>query len=244
MNALLWFEERLNLPPAEIRRRVRQLPFIGVFHVVKWLCPFVLSFLLAVGPAHAQNASSCPAGELQPIEPGGRSDTMMAMTDEGPPSAKRSTVTDPKPAASVSPTTEAEARVQKRIRKDGVHIVHFWAPWCSNSINELKNGWAQLVADNPNVTFTFVTVWNENKSGAKVLSSHDLPDRVVQVTQPDLGPSSDVSNRRHSFLSLPVSWIPSTWIFHKNGELAFALNYGEMKMDTIQSLLDVTKANW
>lgn len=153
-------------------------------------------------------------------------------------------ITDATPAVSVSPTTEAEARVQDRIRTDGLHVVHFWAPWCSNSLHELENGWAQLVADNPNVSFTFVTVWNDNERGTAVLNNYDLPDRVVEVTQPDLGPSNDVSNRRRSFLSLPVTWIPSTWIFHKNGELAFALNYGEMKMHTIQSLLDATRADW
>jgi hypothetical protein len=31
---------------------------------------------------------------------------------------------------------------------------------------------------------------------------------------------------------------------HENGELAFALNYGEMSMETIQHLLDATQADW
>ena len=169
---------------------------------------------------------------------------MNATTDAGTPLARRSAVTDPTPAASVSPTTDAEAFVQDRIEKDGLHVVHFWAPWCPNSENELDNGWANLVADNPDVTFTFVTVWNDNEKGTAVLDDYGLPDRVVEVTQPDLGPSDDESNRRYSFLGLPVTWIPSTWIFHENGELAFAMNYGEMEMETIQSLLDATNADW
>lgn len=114
-------------------------------------------------------------------------------------------------------------------------MVHVWASWCSNSVNELKNGWSQLVADNPNVTLTFETVWNDDERGTEVLDNYDLPDRVVEVTQPDLGPSDDLSNCRRSFLSLSVTWIPSTWIFHKNGELVFALNYGEMNMSTSHS---------
>lgn len=158
--------------------------------------------------------------------------------------AKQVDVTNPTPATSVAPTTEAEQTVQNVISQDGVHVVHFWAPWCSNSKGELKNGWAALVRKNPDVTFTFVTVWNDGESGSSVLDDHNLPDRVKELTQPDLGPSNDESNRRQSFLTHPVTWIPSTWIFHNQGELAFALNYGEMKMDTIQSLLDVTEKDW
>lgn len=171
-------------------------------------------------------------------------DSMSATTSDGPPMAKRSAVTNPRPAASVSPTTDAESFVQDRIETDGLHVVHFWAPWCPNSKNELDNGWADLVANNPDVTFTFVTVWNDDETGTAVLNEYDLPDRVATVTQPDLGPSDNESNRRQSFLSHPVTWIPSTWIFHNNGELAFAMNYGEMEMDTIQSLLDATSAEW
>lgn len=158
--------------------------------------------------------------------------------------AKRTEVTDPTPATSVAPTTEAETYVQNVISKGGVHVVHFWAPWCSNSRSELKNGWSDLVRDNPEVTFTFVTVWNDGEAGPSLLDEHDLPERVREVTQADLGPSNDESNRRRSFLSHPVTWIPSTWIFHNNGELAFAMNYGEMEMNTIQSLLDVTRTDW
>jgi hypothetical protein len=212
---------------------------------VKSLSTLLLSFLLVAAlPAHAQDGSECPAGQLQPIDAEASADSMNATTDAGTPLARRSTVTDPTPAASVSPTTDAEAFVQDRIEKDGLHVVHFWAPWCPNSENELDNGWANLVADNPDVTFTFVTVWNDNEKGTAVLDDYGLPDRVVEVTQPDLGPSDDESNRRYSFLGLPVTWIPSTWIFHENGELAFAMNYGEMEMETIQSLLDATNADW
>jgi hypothetical protein len=67
---------------------------------------------------------------------------------------------------------------------------------------------------------------------------------VTTVAQPDLGPSDNEQNRRRSFLTHPVTWIPSTWIFHNNGELAFAMNYGEMEMSTIQSLIDATRTDW
>ncbi len=212
---------------------------------MKALSPLLLSLLLVAAlPAHAQDNSACPAGQLQPIDAETSADSRSATTEAGIPRAKRSAVTDPTPAASVAPTTDAEAFVQDRIEADGLHVVHFWTPWCSDSKNELKNGWADLVADNPNVTFTFVTVWNDDEKGTAVLNKYDLPDRVVEVTQPNLSSSNDESNRRRSFLSLPVTWGPSTWIFHDNGELAFAMNYGEMETNTIQSLLDATSAEW
>jgi hypothetical protein len=205
---------------------------------VKSLWPLLGTLcLLLTPPVHAQESGGdCEAGSLN-LDATSTTDTTVART-------KQADVTNPRPATAVAPTTEAEEYVQNRIKKDGLHVVHFWAPWCPNSTGELKNGWADLVADHPNVTFTFVTVWNDGEDGASVLDEHDLPDRVVEVTQPDLGPSDDEANRRQSFLTHPVTWIPSTWIFHNNGELAFAMNYGEMKMETIQSLIETTRSDW
>ena len=197
----------------------------------------LVALCLAVPLAHAQqsNSGNCKAGSLNLGAP--------TTADSTAPS-KQASVTNPKPAATVPPSTDAEKYVQNVITTDGLHVVHFWAPWCVNSRNELDNGWADLVASNPNVTFTFVTVWNDGERGASTLDEYDLPDRITEVPQPDLGPSNNETNRRQSFLSHPVTWIPSTWIFHNNGELAFAMNYGEMKMSTIQSLIDATRTDW
>lgn len=201
-----------------------------------WTLLVALS-LLAAFPAHAQESSeNCKVGSL--------SMEGAASSDSSTTSTKQAAVTNPRPATAVAPTTDAEAEVQDVIEKDGLHVVHFWAPWCSNSRRELDNGWADLVANNPNVTFTFVTVWNDGEEGDSLLAKHNLSDRVTEVTQPDLGPSDNEANRRRSFLSHPVTWIPSTWIFHNNGELAFAMNYGEMEMETIQSLISTTRQDW
>lgn len=140
--------------------------------------------------------------------------------------------------------TEAEARVREIVSQDGVHVVHFWAPWCNNSTSELRNGWYSLVEQNTDVTFTFVTVWNDGESGRETMTQYALPASVVELTQPDLGPSGDPVNRRKTFLGLPLTWIPSTWIFRNNGELAFALNYAEMEMETLQHLIDAAGKNW
>lgn len=213
-------------------------PSLLCYGLVKFFSALLAGLLLIVAvPAHAQQSSeNCKAGSLD-LETSNTADTTSTV-------GKRAPVTDPRPATAVTPTTDAEKHVQDVLSTDGVHVVHFWAPWCPNSTGELKNGWADLVADNPDVSFTFVTVWNDGKDGASVLEDHNLPDRVTEVTQPDLGPSDVESNRRRSFLSHPVTWIPSTWIFHNSGELAFAMNYGEMKMETIQSLIEVTRNDW
>jgi len=153
-------------------------------------------------------------------------------------------VTNPTPAVTADAPTEAEQTVQELLKEDGVHVVHFWAPWCPNAKNELGAGWGDLIRNNENVSFVFVSVWSDGKDGASVLSQYDIPDRVTTLTLPDTGPSDDKDKRRREFLGLPFTWTPSTWIFHKNGELAFAMNYGEMKMSTVQTLIDNTQADW
>ena len=150
----------------------------------------------------------------------------------------------PSPNERSDTLTEAEKRVRDIIAQDGVHVVHFWAPWCPNSKNELKNGWYEVVEQYEGVSFTFVTIWNDGESGAKTLDRYAIPDRVLELTQPDRGPSEEEANRRKEFLDLPVTWIPTTWVFHNNGELAFAMNYGEMDMKTLSHLINMTQKDW
>jgi thiol-disulfide isomerase/thioredoxin len=204
--------------------------------MLRWTLLCVLTLGLAC-PTQAQESNAdCQAGSLNLSD----SDGQASSTTQ----TKQTAVTDATPAVSATPSTEAETQVQNIIADDGLHVVHFWAPWCSNSKAELNNGWASLVRDNPNVTFTFVTVWNDGTADTATLDEYNLPGRVTTVAQPDLGPSDNESNRRRSFLTHPMTWIPSTWIFHNNGELAFAMNYGEMEMSTIQSLIDATRTDW
>lgn len=138
---------------------------------------------------------------------------------------------------------DAEARLRALVAEDGVHVLHFWAPWCDNSLRELA-AWPGLVADYPDVRVTFVTVWDDGRSGREVMRAHGLPDTVGEVTIPDPGPSEVKENRRRTVLGLPLPWIPATWIFHRNGQLAFALNYGEMDGATLGTLLEATQRAW
>ncbi len=141
--------------------------------------------------------------------------------------------------------TPAEERVQALVgRGDSVYVVHFWAPWCPNSLAELEAGWADLVRANPGVGFAFVTVWNNGKPGADVLRGHGLPERVLEIVQPDRGPSTNQALRRMAFLGRPMTWVPSTWIFTPKGRLAFALDYGEMDMPTLQHLIEMASHGW
>ena len=140
--------------------------------------------------------------------------------------------------------TPAEKSVAAIVETDGIHVVHFWAPWCSNSINELRAGWYDLVERHPDVTFTFVTVWNDGESGRETMDRFGLGERVTEIMQPDFGPSDDKAQRRRSFLGLPVTWIPTTWVFHKSGELAYAFNYGEMEMEQIDEAIEGVQAAW
>lgn len=140
--------------------------------------------------------------------------------------------------------TSTEERVREIIATDGIHVVHFWSPRSENSISEFRKGWFELIENNGDVAFTFVTVWNDGEIGLPVLEKFVILDRIETLALPDNGPSSIEANRRRSFLGLPLIWTPSTWIFHQNGQLAFAMNYGEMGMNEVQSLIDITRQEW
>lgn len=134
--------------------------------------------------------------------------------------------------------------VQHIIEEDGIHVVRFWNPECGNSLSELQNGLYQAIENNPEVSFTFVTVWNDEEAGQDVLDRHLIPERVTVLVQPDNGPSEDRDNRRYEFLGLPVTWTPSTRIYHRNGVLAYAFNYGEQSPETLQQAIENTRDEW
>ena len=200
------------------------------------LLAFVLTAALVALPAVAQSPVPAPAERPVLIDDSDQMD--------------HTTPTDPAPvdeAAMVAPMpdrTDAEQRVSEIIAQNGVHVVHFWAPWCPNSIAELDAGWSGLVADHPETSFTFVTVWNNGKDGQSELDERALPERVEVLTQLDRGDSSDKSKRRKTFLDLPMTWIPTTWVFHKNGELAYAFNYGELDMAQVAKAIEQVRADW
>src|SRR5690554_18523 len=80
-----------------------------------------------------------------------------------------------------APLTEAEQAVLDRIRTDGLHVVHFWAPWCPNARRELERGLLTTARHRMDVHVTFVTVWNEGRSGRETLDALGVPNSVVEV---------------------------------------------------------------
>lgn len=46
-------------------------------------------------------------------------------------------------------------------------------------------------------------------------------------------PARKMGEEMTSFLGLPVSWLPSTWVF-RDGKLRYALNYGEVSFPMLQ----------
>lgn len=136
----------------------------------------------------------------------------------------------------------AEQQVAEAVKAPNSSVVHLWAPWCSNCQAELKTGgWSKLIKDNPNIRFYFVSVWNSGDDGRAMLQKYNVASEPNVTVLADPGPRSD--GKIKQFLGLPLSWIPSTWIY-KAGELRFALNYGEIRFPVLQQLLADTDSAW
>ena len=140
--------------------------------------------------------------------------------------------------------TDAPAHVDAALREtteaEGVHVVHVWAPWCDNSLHEhgpVWAGWAGLGAD----SVTFVTVWNDGEPGAETLRGTGV-EGVREVVVP--GPKPDPPDRRLRLLGLPVTWIPTTWVFNRGGLLATAFNHGEVTRSRLVEAIGAARADW
>lgn len=137
----------------------------------------------------------------------------------------------------------AEQIVLKAIKLPNLSVVHLWAPWCPNCQAELKNGgWTKVIKDNPEVKFYFVSIWNDGQDGRSMLQRFGITD------QPNVTVLADPHPRRGDgkikrFADLPVSWIPTTWIF-KGGDLRYALNYGEVRFPVLTQFLQDSQSEW
>ena len=136
----------------------------------------------------------------------------------------------------------ADRAVSEGIKSPNLTVVHLWAPWCSNCQAELKSGgWAKMVKDNPKVQFYFVSIWNGGQDGRAMLQNFGIADQPNVTVLADAGPRGE--NKIREFVGLPVSWIPTTWIY-KGGELRYALNYGEIRFPVLQQMLADSESEW
>ncbi len=149
--------------------------------------------------------------------------------------------------ASISPplfaASPVEQQVAEGVKAPGLSVVHLWAPWCSNCQAELKSGgWLKMIADNPETKFFFVSIWNAGDDGRAMLKKFQIGDQPNVTIVADPGPRSG-SDKIKRFLALPVSWIPTTWVY-KSGDLRYALNYGEVSFPVLQQFLQDSNSEW
>jgi thiol-disulfide isomerase/thioredoxin len=143
---------------------------------------------------------------------------------------------------SLGSESSAEQKVVDAIKSPDLTVVHLWAPWCSNCQAELKSGgWSKIINDNPQVKFYFVSVWNGGEGGRQMLKKFEIGDQSNVTILVDPGPRG--SNHIKQFASLPLSWIPTTWIF-KGGDLRYAMGYGEMRFPVLQQFLEDSESEW
>ncbi|HEV3409148.1 MAG TPA: hypothetical protein VG095_02560 [Chthoniobacterales bacterium] len=145
--------------------------------------------------------------------------------------------------ASAIAASPAEQQVAEAVKAQNVSVVHLWAPWCSNCRAELKSGgWTKMVKENPETRFYFVSIWNSGDDGRAVLQTFEVGEQANVTILADPGPRRG-PEKLTRFLDLPVSWIPSTWVY-KGGDLRYALNYGEVRFDLLQALLADSTKEW
>lgn len=153
---------------------------------------------------------------------------------------------DTAPLAPADDRTAAEAAVAATIAEPGVHVVVLWAPWCGNSRAQFEAGLYEVVEAHPDVSFSFVTMWNGGRDSADRLARFGIEasDRVAVLAQPDPTPELGRGGRRATFLGLPVSWTPTTWVFNREGTLAYAFNYGETSPEMLATAIDHARDAW
>lgn len=138
-----------------------------------------------------------------------------------------------------------EQQVLEAVKSRQTTIVHLWAPWCSNCKAELSaGGWSKFLAAHPDVRVIFVTVWDGGRGdGRAMLEQYGVGQQpnFTLYLHPNGSRKSD--ERMTRFLGLPVTWIPTTWIF-RGGTLCYALNYGELRFPMLDQLVRDASTEW
>ena len=138
-----------------------------------------------------------------------------------------------------------EKEVAAIIASPEVTVVHFWAPWCPNCRAEMSptEGWARFVAANPDVKVVFINIWHKGQNPLPRLADAGLGAQPNLILLNHPNPSRLAADRMNSFLGLPVTWIPTTWIY-REGKLRAAFNYGEIRFPVLQQMVDDARNEW
>lgn len=145
--------------------------------------------------------------------------------------------------AADDPVQALEKEVAALVAGPRVTVVHFWAPWCGNCKAELaNNGWSTFIDTNAETRFVFITAWH-NDDGRALLEKNGVVARENFRLFLHPNPSRKSGEKMTQFLGLPVSWLPTTWVF-RDGKLRYALNYGEVRFPVLQQLIRDADDAW